>query len=386
MKKNILIIFLISSISAFSGTFYSILDGMGMGGNWNNGGYWSFSSGGAPCGAVPGERDIIYVETDMTLDVNFRIRESLTIANGASLTTNTYNLEVNAGGTLNSDGLLRVWDLTFYNGSFVNLLTNSTTIVLNDLTNMNNSDDVSIDGAVDVTGDFYNGNGGIIAGTGSISAGTFTGSGTTFGFSPNSSIPPGSEIPFPLPVELISFSALHAEFFGVRLEWTTASEINNSHFIVERSVDGKQFVELTKVMGAGNTSELTHYSAEDTAPENGLAYYRLRQVDYDGTTAFSPIVPFRFESIFSGDMLVFPNPAEKGETINVNFEGLDPNKEVLVIVNDIMGKLKYSKVLFTDLSGSVLEAVDPNNVLSPGTYIIVGTSQDKIYKKKFIIR
>lgn len=386
MKYLFFIGLLSLSISGFSVTYYSIVDGMGMGGNWSNGGYWSLSSGGAPAGSVPGASDFIYVETDLELDINFSVRGTLVIVTGASLTTNTKSLEVRAGGTFISDGLLRVWDLEFFNGSVVDLQPNSNTIVLNDFINMNNSDDINVDGAIAVTGEFYNGNGGAIIGSGTITAGSFTGAGTSFGITPNSSIPAGSEIPLPLPVELISFRASNSDFFGVMLEWTTATEINNSHFFVERSVDGKGFTTITKVEGAGNSSELSHYSVEDTAPLDGLAYYRLRQVDFDGTTAYSFLISFRFDGLFSGEMLIFPNPANMGDIVNVDIKGLEANQEVLVVVNNIMGQVLYSKVIFTDLSGSVLEAVDNQNRLSSGTYIIIGTSQDKIFKKKFIIR
>jgi len=85
-------------------------------------------------------------------------------------------------------------------------------------------------------------------------------------------------------------------------------------------------------------------------------------------------------------MIVYPNPIDAVEKINLNLTGLDPEKEVLVVVNDITGRILYSKVLFTDLSGDVLEAVDPGQNLPSGTYFIVGTSNDKIYQKRFIIR
>ncbi|AYA37717.1 T9SS C-terminal target domain-containing protein [Hymenobacter oligotrophus] len=92
-----------------------------------------------------------------------------------------------------------------------------------------------------------------------------------------------------LPVELVAF---RAERLGanVRCAWQTASEKNNRHFVVERSADGRQFVALGTVAGAGNSAVLRSYTYLDAAALPVLSYYRLRQVDADGTTAYSPIV------------------------------------------------------------------------------------------------
>lgn len=93
----------------------------------------------------------------------------------------------------------------------------------------------------------------------------------------------------PLPVELILFTATATARQAVALHWVTASEKNSHSFVVERSADGKAFRSLGTVAAAGSTQARTTYSLIDEQPLPGSSYYRLRQVDLDGTTAYSPV-------------------------------------------------------------------------------------------------
>ncbi|MEM6697278.1 MAG: T9SS type A sorting domain-containing protein [Bacteroidota bacterium] len=109
-----------------------------------------------------------------------------------------------------------------------------------------------------------------------------------------------------LPVELISFK-VNAKDEAVLLEWATASETNNDHFIVERSANGKQFLPLTKIKAAGTTLETQHYNFLDESPEKAINYYRLKQVDTDGTFDYSEIRVVKMDhTVFK----VHPNPVE----------------------------------------------------------------------------
>jgi len=94
----------------------------------------------------------------------------------------------------------------------------------------------------------------------------------------------------PLPIELLSFTAVPRNG-EVELAWSTASEQNNDHFTVERSADAEHFEEVLRESGAGNSQQVLHYAATDHAPLAGHSYYRLRQTDYDGSSALSATVP-----------------------------------------------------------------------------------------------
>ena len=95
----------------------------------------------------------------------------------------------------------------------------------------------------------------------------------------------------PLPVQLTDFVAKAQGPAAVLLNWTTASEKNNREFEVQRSVDGKTFGVLGRVAGHGSTASAHAYRyTDEQLPANTvLLYYRLRQVDNDGTATFSPV-------------------------------------------------------------------------------------------------
>ncbi|MEP2671666.1 MAG: T9SS type A sorting domain-containing protein, partial [Cyclobacteriaceae bacterium] len=110
----------------------------------------------------------------------------------------------------------------------------------------------------------------------------------------------------PLPVELVMFKASPLRD-AIQLKWTTASELNNDFFTVERSIDGEQWLSITTVAGAGTTSEAKVYDALDYLPVDGISYYRLRQTDFDGQVSFSAIERVNF--ISPDGIQVFPNPS-----------------------------------------------------------------------------
>ena len=106
----------------------------------------------------------------------------------------------------------------------------------------------------------------------------------------------GNVIASPLPVEMISFTG-EAQNETVELNWTTASETNNSHFIVQKSTDGIYFDETYDyVKGAGNSASVIDYKYVDNAPENGENYYRLEQVDFDGKSYKTDVIMVYFEN------------------------------------------------------------------------------------------
>ncbi|UII27487.1 T9SS type A sorting domain-containing protein [Fulvivirga maritima] len=140
-----------------------------------------------------------------------------------------------------------------------------------------------------------------------------------------------------LPVELISFTAKKdIDNMLVHLKWTTASEINNDFFIIERSSDGVIFNIIGQVKGAGNSDEQLDYHFTDERPTADLSYYRLKQVDFDGSYQYSSIVSIASDQ---GDyqVLINPNPFDKFTTFRVN--GAHKNDQINVTLMDNSGKL-----------------------------------------------
>lgn len=116
-----------------------------------------------------------------------------------------------------------------------------------------------------------------------------------------------------LPVEMVSFN-LKEYGTSVILNWSTASEKDNSHFEVERSLDGRDFVKVGEVMGNGSTNDLTHYDFIDRSPYAGKNYYRLIQVDFDGQGTYSNILSYKAQ--VATDLKVVPTSVTGGATIS----------------------------------------------------------------------
>ena len=122
-----------------------------------------------------------------------------------------------------------------------------------------------------------------------------------------------------LPVELIRFETKREDRFVV-LNWATASELNNSHFDIERSSDGETWQKIATVPGNGNSQKIITYQYEDQTAELGkILYYRLKQNDFDGVFEYS-YVRMVSDKIEAGTTLtsVYPNPVDK--FLNVKIE------------------------------------------------------------------
>ncbi len=115
----------------------------------------------------------------------------------------------------------------------------------------------------------------------------------------------------PLPVTLTSFTVL-AKAKDANLIWTTASEINNKGFEIERSVDGKTFEKVAFVKGAGNSNVKMNYALTDAkafvVANSNVLYYRLKQVDFNGTATYSKIVKVSITAENVNSVLAYPNP------------------------------------------------------------------------------
>lgn len=188
-----------------------------------------------------------------------------------------------------------------------------------------------------------------------------------------------------LPVELIEFNAIMNED-RVEITWTTASEINNDYFIIEKSEDVMEWIEVIKVSGAGHSVSIIDYFEIDNNPLRGLSYYRLTQVDFDGEQETFNIIPVENAIKGEGIMNIYPNPVNKGECITLSLESLHLYyDEILVVLRDIRGNEAYSIIQFIDCEDGLI-VIDIPRHLASGTYLVVATSENLLYSKKIIIR
>lgn len=172
----------------------------------------------------------------------------------------------------------------------------------------------------------------------------------------------------------------------IDLKWLMENEINTYYYTIEKSLDSRTF-EVVDVIFAGDNASLVDYYIFDDKPTDGITYYRLKQTDLSGKSIYSDLIQVEYgkehkQIIFK----IYPNPVQQTENFYVNMTGLESNKKVMVQVVDAMGRERYSKVIFTNSDGEVLEAMDPDGRLEPGTYFIVGSSNNMLESKKLIIK
>ena len=180
-----------------------------------------------------------------------------------------------------------------------------------------------------------------------------------------------------LPVSLLYFRAKatqNTEGNAVGLAWATASELNAKNFKRERSRDLKTFELVAIVKAAGNTTAQQEYTLTDPKPSFGTSYYRLTQIDFDGTPHFyNPVaVIIEDKALPFG---VFPNPVNN-KVFNLKVESAD---EAQITLHNLLGSavaIQTSKI-----SETVVE-VKPQSELGIGTYIVTiqGLAGKKSYK------
>lgn len=183
----------------------------------------------------------------------------------------------------------------------------------------------------------------------------------------------------PLPVELIRFEG-HREMNRVRLEWETASETNNHYFEVQRSLNGENFQSIGKVPGNGTTVIPHVYSWNDTKPRQGVNYYRLKQVDYDGAYMFTSLIAVKFDGDSRGSLEVYPNPVQDRLQLKVNNIEYDRYQPVNVTIQTMSGNTLMKRSYQTPLDDIDLNTGN----LEPGLYLIKFLTQRDVYTKKFI--
>ncbi|MCB0491096.1 MAG: T9SS type A sorting domain-containing protein [Cyclobacteriaceae bacterium] len=157
----------------------------------------------------------------------------------------------------------------------------------------------------------------------------------------------------PLPVTLVSFDAT-SQPGAVKLEWETATEINNDFFHIQRSIDAEQWISIDKVQGAGNSNEPIQYQRYDNQPIKGVSYYRLRQTDFDGKVDYSPIVAVNYDGATT--IQVFPNPSTGIFTI----PQMRLTEEQVLVFNNLGQKVNFT--LHTDSDTQISLANQPAGV------------------------
>lgn len=181
----------------------------------------------------------------------------------------------------------------------------------------------------------------------------------------------------PLPIELISFNA-KLKSDAVELDWTTASELNNDFFTIERASDLEKFEKVITVKGQGTVKSKTSYLFADENPLPGVSYYRLKQTDFDGKFSYSELRKIEFNPL-AIRLNVYPNPIIDNR-FNLEIIGAQPGQMTPVRVVNLQGASVYSAIFKADESGKILTGIELDGTPS-GVYMVIVNSATGLRKK-----
>ncbi|MCP4521408.1 MAG: T9SS type A sorting domain-containing protein [Cytophagales bacterium] len=170
-----------------------------------------------------------------------------------------------------------------------------------------------------------------------------------------------------LPIELIDFSGKNQGLTNT-IYWATASELNNSHFEIEhRSESSEEFEVIARIEGAHTTNETQNYLYIDKLPTVGTNYYRLKQVDFDGTVSYSDLITLDVDN--EEGTLCYPNPVQNNMMIDV--EATIDKVELF--------DLKMQKVL--EVINPANDSVDLSSLVT-GMYLVKISTQEGVFTTK----
>lgn len=345
-------------------------------GNWINPLNWS---GALIGGLIDNDDDIVMSNGVFT-----------TILFGQSFTVASFNAAKEGGLTVNSGGTLVIVGNLIIDKTFAIVVDGDLTVQGNvtidkelDLTvtgsftiqgNLTLDKDaiMDVDGTVDVGGDANFDKDSELNGVGTVNIGGNCSTNGTPDICADPQIGTGV-----LPIELLTFEANLHNAGGVLFEWSTASEVNNSHFTLEYSSDGENFESIAEVNGAGNSEDIINYMHHH--PENiyGSSYFRLKQTDFDGQESHSHIVALEYGP---SDMFVFPNPSEG--KFDIVAEGLEGDVNIQVL--DSRGIPIYDETV--NLSSHLSHyKIDLHHSVSAGNYILKLITQHNILTEYLVI-
>jgi len=188
-----------------------------------------------------------------------------------------------------------------------------------------------------------------------------------------------------LPVELSSFTATVNNKL-VDLLWTTQTEKNNSRFDIERSDDAFTFKKIasenTKANG-GNSMVPLKYVSSDPSPLANTNYYRLRQVDNDGTFVNSKIISVTYVKESNIKFIVYPNPNHGEFTADIS--GVENNHNVIILLSDIQGKLVYRSNFFIQDSQNTKIQIVPEDKIPNGVYVCTLMIEEIAFAIKVVV-
>lgn len=170
-----------------------------------------------------------------------------------------------------------------------------------------------------------------------------------------------------LPEVLLSFDAV-LNGNKVELTWASNAEYHNNYFTIEKSKDAVAFTEFLKIRNFGNNSNIISYFDVDYVPYNGISYYRLTQTNAEGHTLSSRVLSVNNQ----GTNTVL--------TLAESDVQATDSREALVVLRNEKGEESVSKVIVNGTDDLSISS-DNSSKLNNGTYVIIASSDNKLYSK-----
>lgn len=184
-----------------------------------------------------------------------------------------------------------------------------------------------------------------------------------------------------IPVELVSFSGSISNN-TINLNWITATELNNSGFDVEKSLDNNNWNKIGFVSGNGTSTEVHNYSFTDQTPFVGTSYYRLKQIDFDGTTEYSNTIEVNYGSV--SDFALeqnYPNPFNPSTKIKY---AIKEKGNVELKIFDMLGS-EITTLVNEEQSAGHYEVIFDASHLSSGVYLYTIKSGSFVQTRKMLL-
>lgn len=180
--------------------------------------------------------------------------------------------------------------------------------------------------------------------------------------------------------DLINFEAIKN---GDRVEavWEINSISGYKGFTLEKSRNGKDFTKICSISSCNSINSNVKYMETDLKPFSGISYYRLKLTDQNKNDYYSKIVPVNYYIDKNSTGIYTIN--KNAEFLQMNISNLK-NKEALIVIRDSNGKEFYTKTTI-DIENSELIGINPEKNITPGSYLVLASSNNLLYSQKIII-
>jgi hypothetical protein len=175
-----------------------------------------------------------------------------------------------------------------------------------------------------------------------------------------------------LPVTISAFKAYEKQE-GIQLDWTVHSEVNLSHYEIERSADGINFATIGRVMASNSSVEKT-YGYHDANPLSGTSFYRLKNVDIDATSKYSNILRVSLDKGLK-DIRLYPNPVTNG-IVSILSADLSKGNYILALYNLAGQQLYYSSLNHS--GGAINHSIQISKNINTGIHSLVLKNKEGI--------